>query len=174
YEVRKISKGFKLIYVLLMIILFIGTVWLIKSHALNLSNQPPSSKQDRGDFLPKNSSFGSETNYDITLTMNSEGIFNVTSTSYIKNISDDKWNELVFYFIPNIFTEKNSPTLKQNATVKIDNIIVDGKTMNFSLDKDTLTVPLSEKLYPNKTVVVEISYMFTLPEEALRFTKTTI
>lgn len=67
-----------------MIILFIGTVWLIKSHALNLSNQPPSSKQDRGDFLPKNSSFGSETNYDITLTMNSEGIFNVTSTSYIK------------------------------------------------------------------------------------------
>lgn len=103
--------------------------------------------------------------------MDSEGLFNIKSTSYITNISDSEWNEIIFYFIPNIFTKENTPNLKNASLVNIENISVDGTTVEFDLDKDTLIVPLNEKLYPNKNVEVEVNYNFTLPEGGFRFNR---
>lgn len=127
-------------------------------------------KQDKEGFSPKGLSPGSESEYDINMEMDVEGNFKIHSTTSIKNISTDKWEQLIFYFIPNMFTETNS-YLEKPSTVKVESINLDGKTVKFNLEKDTLTVPLNEKLEPNQNVVVDIKYEFTLPEKGLRFTK---
>ncbi|MFF2288528.1 M1 family metallopeptidase [Peribacillus butanolivorans] len=127
-------------------------------------------KQGKEEFSPKGLSPGSESEYDINMEMDVEGNFKIHSTTSIKNISTDKWEQLIFYFIPNMFTETNS-YLEKPSTVKVESIILDGKTVKFNLEKDTLTVPLNEKLEPNQNVVVDIKYEFTLPEKGLRFTK---
>ncbi|MGE1103828.1 M1 family metallopeptidase [Peribacillus simplex] len=127
-------------------------------------------KQGKGEFSPKGLSPGSESEYDINMEMDVEGNFKIHSTTSIKNISTDKWEKLVFYFIPNMFTENNS-YLEKPSTVKVESINLDGKTVKFNLEKDTLTVPLNEKLEPNQNVVLDIKYEFTLPEKGLRFTK---
>lgn len=127
-------------------------------------------KQGKGEFSPKGLSPGSESEYDINMEMDVEGNFKIHSTTSVKNISTDKWEQLVFYFIPNMFTENNS-YLEKPSTVKVESINLDGKTVKFNLEKDTLTVPLNEKLEPNQNVVLDIKYEFTLPEKGLRFTK---
>ncbi|MGE7767329.1 M1 family metallopeptidase [Peribacillus sp. NPDC096540] len=127
-------------------------------------------KQGKEEFSPKGLSPGSESEYDINMEMDVEGNFKIHSTTSIKNISTDKWEQLIFYFIPNMFTETNS-YLEKPSTVKVESINLDGKTVKFNLEKDTLTVPLNEKLEPNQNVVVDIKYEFTLPEKGLRFTK---
>lgn len=33
----------------------------------------------------------------------------------ITNVSDEKWGKLVMYFIPNIFTKENSPSLDKQV-----------------------------------------------------------
>ncbi|MFS0669541.1 M1 family metallopeptidase [Peribacillus frigoritolerans] len=127
-------------------------------------------KQDKEEFSPKGLSPGSESEYDIKMEMDVEGNFKTHSTTSIKNISTDKWEQLIFYFIPNMFTETNS-YLEKPSTVKVVSINLDGKTVKFNLEKDTLTVPLNEKLEPNQNVVVDIKYEFTLPEKGYRFTQ---
>ncbi|KGR77947.1 M1 family metallopeptidase [Ureibacillus sinduriensis] len=165
----KIQKKL-IIYGGLIIILLIGAV-LIKNNTPAIPEKPTSPNQVSNSFKPKNSSFGTNTKYEIQLTMDLEGRFNVKSTSSITNISNDEWNEIVFYFIPKIFTKENSPYLQKPSTVNVDNISINGESRKFTLDKDTLTVPLDEKLYPNKEIEVEVSYDFTLPEEGFRFTE---
>lgn len=127
-------------------------------------------KQDKEGFSPKGLSPGSESEYDINMEMDVEGNFKIHSTTSIKNISTDEWEQLIFYFIPNMFTETNS-SLEKPSTVKVESVNLNGKAVKFNLEEDTLTVPLNEKLEPNQNVVVDIKYEFTLPEKGLRFTK---
>ncbi|MDM5292994.1 M1 family metallopeptidase [Peribacillus simplex] len=127
-------------------------------------------KQGNEEFSPKGLSPGSESEYDINMEMGVEGNFKIHSTTSIKNISTDKWEQLMFYFIPNMFTETNS-YLEKPSTVKVESINLNGKTVKFNLEKDTLTVPLNEKLEPNQNVVVDIKYEFNLPEKGYRFTQ---
>lgn len=132
-------------------------------------------KNHRQEFLSKPVPAGSDSQYDIDLKMTEDGIFHLNATVSIKNISQDSWSDLVFYFIPNIFTEETSlelqKPLKATAMVKVHNINLDGKKVDYHLDKDTLSIPLSKNLEPDSNVKVEFNYEFTLPEGGLRFTK---
>ncbi|WP_397538988.1 M1 family metallopeptidase [Rummeliibacillus pycnus] len=122
------------------------------------------------EFIPKSKAAGSEAKYKISLEMDKKGKFRINSTTLIKNISTDDWKELVFYFIPNIFTKSNSPQLATPSYVSIKSIKVDGKKAKFSLDKDTLKIKLSNELQPNHEVIINVQYDFTLPKRGLRFT----
>ncbi len=125
---------------------------------------------DIAEFVPKSLSAGSEAKYKISLEMGEKGKFKVSSTSFIRNISTDQWKELVFYFIPNIFTKMNSPLLATPSYVNITGIEVNGKKAAYSLKKDTLKIKLREELQPNHEVMVNVQYDFTLPKRGLRFT----
>ena len=133
--------------------------------------KPTSSTPYKEVFLPKTIEAGSKAKYVIDLAMDEQGNFNIHSKSYIQNNSTDPWGELVFYFLPNIFTETHSPQLKKPAFTNIDSIQVNEETVDFSLDKDSLKIILNKEQLPSETFVVDIKYKFTLPEKGFRFTK---
>ncbi|MFY3790686.1 M1 family metallopeptidase [Ureibacillus sp. MALMAid1270] len=116
-------------------------------------------------FSPKGIPAGSNTTYNINLKMNSSEIFEVEANIDIVNDSKDTWNELVFYLIPNIFSEKAPQALT------IQEIKMDGEKVKYTLNEDTLKIQLKSGLVSNGETSVEILYDFTIPEKGLRFTK---
>ena len=132
-------------------------------------NDPP--ENETSAFEPVGVHPGSESNYDISLQLNEQELFTVDASITVKNMSPDVWEELSFYLIPNMFTEINSPELEKPSTVLIETITLNNENAVFSLEKDHLSVELNQNLEPNATVVVDVKYQFTLPEQGLRFTK---
>lgn len=137
--------------------------------------EPSVEKHIMKDFKTQTLSSGNKAQYDIHLKMNSDGEFQLDTTVKTTNISEDPWKELVFYFIPNIFTKDTSEHsdifLEEPATVEINSITVEDRPVEFSLDKDTLTIPLGDSIQTDDRVKVDFSYHFTLPVGGLRFTK---
>lgn len=122
-------------------------------------------------FVPKSVPSGNKSEYAINLALKSGGRFHVDSTVRVTNTSSDTWNKLIFYFIPNMFTKENSPNLVNPATNHFNKVTVNGKSSNYSLVKDALSIPLNKKLKPNQEIQVDFSYDFTLPKKGLRFTE---
>lgn len=128
-------------------------------------------KVNTEEFIPEAISPGNFSEYDMALKMDNDGKFQLESTVVVKNLSTDDWEQLIFYFIPNMFTKAVSPELEHPSTIAFHNITIDGKTAAYTLEKDTLNIQLQEKLKPHQEMKVYFSYEFTLPEEGLRFTK---
>lgn len=123
------------------------------------------------EFEPEGVPSGTKSSYDITLKMNDKENFSVDVSIKIKNISEDAWEEIPFYFIPNMFTAQNSPLLETPSTIEINKVSLNNKEVPYALIKDKLTIPLKHKVNPEESVNVSFNYHFTLPEEGLRFTK---
>ncbi|RDY69132.1 M1 family peptidase [Halobacillus trueperi] len=122
-------------------------------------------------FKPVGIPSGTDSSYDIKLKMDDEENFTVDAIIEIKNTSEDAWEEIPFYFIPNMFTAQNSPSLDKPSEVEVNMVALNGKEVPYSLKKDKLTIPLKQKINPNDSINVRFTYNFTLPEEGLRFTK---
>lgn len=173
-----VKKGEKIISkrLLLPIISFIFLFTLI----FVFSKQPPRitsdekveiEKQVKKSFSPQTVSPGNTSEYDINLKMDTSGKFQLKTSVEIKNTSEDPWEQLVFYFIPNMYTKNVAPNLEHPSTVDFYDISINGEKVIFTLDKDTLNIPLTNKLAPNQEIRVDFSYDLTLPEEGFRFTK---
>jgi hypothetical protein len=122
-------------------------------------------------FNAKEVPSGSKSTYHLSLEMDEDETFYVEAEIDITNVSEENWNEIVLYFIPNMFTKENAPTLENPASVNIHSLFIDGKASDYSLDKDTLSIPLSTQLPPGENIKLRMVYNFTLPLEGLRFTK---
>lgn len=114
---------------------------------------------------------GSKSIYHLSLEMDEDETFYVEAEIDITNVSEENWNEIVLYFIPNMFTKESAPTLANPASVNIHSLFIDEKASVYSLDKDTLSLPLSTQLPPGENIKLRMVYDFTLPSEGLRFTK---
>lgn len=122
-------------------------------------------------FKPVGIQPGTESSYDIILKMDDNEKFTVDASIEIKNTSEDVWEDIPFYFIPNMFTAQNSPSLEKPAAIEIEKVSLNNNEVTYTLKKGKLKVPLDEKVNPNESVNVSFLYHFTLPEEGLRFTK---
>jgi hypothetical protein len=122
-------------------------------------------------FITKEVPPGSKSTYQLSLEMDEDESFHVEAEIDITNVSKENWDEIILYFIPNMFTKESASTLKNPATVKIHSLFIDGKASDYSLEKDTLLLPLTTQLPPGKNIKLRMVYDFTLPSEGLRFTK---
>ncbi|WP_286231253.1 ABC transporter permease subunit [Neobacillus mesonae] len=110
--------------------------------------------------------------YYLNLKMGHEGKFTTNAKITVTNESDNKWEDLVFYFIPNAFTKGHSiKSVKGFSVVDIKEIKVNGEKADFSLNHDTLRILLNKKMESREQAKVEIIYQFTVPEEGSRFSK---
>lgn len=170
YQIRKWI--ILLISVVILILLFIVARQLLLDK--KSEEKPISVNSTKKHFSPQTISSGSDSQYNIQLIMEGDGKFRVESTVKIKNTSDDPWRDLVFYFIPNIFTknslEKLSKPFDVPGTVRFNNVAVEGISVNYLLDKDNLTLPLESLVGSGEEVNVDFSYEFSFPKGGLRFT----
>jgi len=170
---KVIKQCFAFISLILSFLIFL-TACELKKENENSDSQKYAKNTDI-TFSSKGVPAGNDSNYEINLNMAPDGEFHVESTVVIKNTSKDEWEELVFYFIPNIFTENTARELsypiESPAKVKFHKVENEGEQMNFTLVKDTLTIQLNHKIEPDNGVTIDFSYDFTLPDKGLRFTE---
>ena len=122
-------------------------------------------------FNPQEVPAGSQSNYNMKLSMDTNGLFSADISIDILNVSNEKWDELKLYFIPNMFTSENSPQLNTPSEVRIESVQIDNKDSSYSLEKDTINIPLRTSVSPNESVTFQMKYNFTLPIEGYRFEK---
>jgi aminopeptidase N len=153
------------------ILIFSSLVCVIAFYLVSERDVITSTNNKEQPFVAKEISPGSKSIYHLSLKMGEDEAFKVEAGIDITNVSDDNWGKLVMYFIPNMFTKENAPELENPASVHIQSLHVNGRTSDYSLEKDTLTLPLSSELSPGENIKVKVVYEFTLPKEGLRFTK---
>lgn len=123
-------------------------------------------------FTPQTVPNGSHAVYDLSFTMGKEGRFTAKAAIQIENRSQDVWDKLVFYFIPNTFTKQNKPDLMKNVSdVRINHIKLDQQNVLYQLSNDTLIIPLINKMKPGEKAQVTISYQFDVPKNGIRFSQ---
>jgi len=122
-------------------------------------------------FNPQEVPAGSQSNYNMKLSMDSNGLFSADISIDILNVSNEKWDELKLYFIPNMFTSENSPQLNTPSEVRIESVQIDNKDSSYPLEKDTIYIPLRTSVSPSESVTFQMEYHFTLPIEGYRFEK---
>ena len=74
----------------------------------NDNNNLPNEEQigDLTNFTPNYVKNESKGTYEIDLNMDNNGLFNIDTKIEVENLSQDTWEEIQFYFIPNAFTEE--------------------------------------------------------------------
>lgn len=127
-------------------------------------------------YISKDNDIGVENDnqakYDLSIKMNKDGEFHSNTKISVTNRSDKKWNELVFYFIPNSFTKGHSfKSIKNFSKVDIEKISIDGTKAKYTLENDTLRVKLASLMGKWDRVNVSISYRLTLPDNGSRLSK---
>lgn len=122
-------------------------------------------------FNPNEVPAGSQSNYDMKLSMESNGLFSADVSIELLNVSTEKWDELKLYFIPNMFTAEYSPYLKSPSKVEIESVKIENQDASYLLEKDTLNIPLKTLVSPNESVNFQMKYHFTLPTDGFRFEK---
>lgn len=130
--------------------------------------EPVSIDDFESETIPSNT----EVTYDLDVEMEEEGNFQLDTRATIENTSDDAWKELVFYVIPNAFTEENKPDEVGGANeLDMQSVQVDGENVPYSLENDTLALELEEPLEKGEKLEADIAYTFSLPEDGFRFTQ---
>jgi hypothetical protein len=122
-------------------------------------------------FNPHELPAGSQSNYNMKLSMDTNGLFSADISIDILNVSNEKWDELKLYFIPNMFTSENSPQLNTPSEIGIESVKIDNQDASYSLEKDTINIPLTTLVSPNESVKFQMKYHFTLPIDGFRFEK---
>jgi ABC-type dipeptide/oligopeptide/nickel transport system permease subunit len=151
---------------LIFILIFIG----VGSYFYSIISADNGAKTTSKAKAVKNNNSAS---YELLVKMNQDGEFNTTAKINIKNLSDKPWSELVFYFIPNAFSKGHSiETVEGYAEIDIEEIRVNGKKVNYSLENDTLKIHLDKLMSKRDKAKVEVTYFFTLPENGSGFLKT--
>jgi ABC-type dipeptide/oligopeptide/nickel transport system permease subunit len=127
-------------------------------------------------FITKDSDIGvkngSKANYEIKLKMDENNEFQTSANIRVTNKSTDKWDELIFYFIPNAVIESLANKTEIGISpITIKEIKVNGEKVSYTLEHDTLKIKLKNIMENRSIVDVKISYQFTIPENGSRFTR---
>ncbi|PEJ59961.1 hypothetical protein CN692_04050 [Bacillus sp. AFS002410] len=165
-EEKVMIKKTSLIFLILVI-----TLNLASCQMENRGNTRQVGKVIKKNFNPIGKLTGIKTDYKLSLKMKKDEKFEVQAYITVTNITKDKLNNIKLYFIPNMFTKENSPTLQHPSKIHIKSIRVNDIQTQYNLNQDTLTIPSKVNLENNQTVSLSISYSFTLPDQGFRFTK---
>ncbi|TJY42663.1 FtsX-like permease family protein [Cohnella pontilimi] len=166
---------------ILMIISAISTIQIFATQqSSNLSRQKPPVQPETlptkigtpAGFVPRGVPTGNKSVYDLQLSLAENGKFSIDGTITVENNSSEVWEKIVFYMIPNIFTDNNNTkTYRDSASLLMHEVKLNGENVQYSLTGDTLTLHLAQKLSPAGKVVVKVSYDFVVPDNGIRFTK---
>ncbi|WP_442593753.1 M1 family metallopeptidase [Neobacillus sp. D3-1R] len=124
------------------------------------------------NFKPEFTNTENKAVYDLTIKLSGDDTFYVTSNIEVRNLSKNSWEDIIFYLIPNAFTEKWKPKsdyYTDTSEVEVEKVAINGEKADFKLANDTLQILLKKPLSPNQMAHASIQYKFKLPENGNRF-----
>ena len=123
----------------------------------------------KGDFEMDTIPANTDAVYDMDIEMDDDGTFHLDTHITVQNLSDDVWEHVVFYVIPNAFTEENKPDdVEGFSEFEMTGIQVGEEDVPYLLDGDTLVLELKSPLDSGESAEVNISYTITVPEGGFR------
>ncbi|MFB4159525.1 M1 family metallopeptidase [Geomicrobium sp. JSM 1781026] len=128
-------------------------------------------QHNMSDFTPSGVEAGSNSYYNLNLSMDESDTFSADVEIEITNTSSNRWENLRLYFIPNVFTEPYYEGQGNAATIDIKGTYINGSPSEFQLQYDELSIPLTKPLHPSETINFKMAYDFLLPDEGYRFTR---
>ncbi|RLQ89889.1 M1 family metallopeptidase [Planomicrobium sp. Y74] len=112
---------------------------------------------------------GTNANYDLNLEMDEEGLFTVSSVIEVTNDSDDAWEEVGFYLVPNAMNAVETHSYRDlQAEIELFDVLVDGEPADFTLDNNELMLQLPAELETGGAVEVTVDYSLKVPEDGMR------
>lgn len=128
--------------------------------------------EDMANFKPDPILNENKATYDLKLTLDEADRFTVNAEIKVENHSNDTWNEMIFYLIPNAFIEENKPKHMEGVgKLTVEGVSVDGVNASYLLKHDTLYLPVEEGFAPGTHRVVSVNYSFVVPKPGIRFSK---
>ncbi|QFF98998.1 hypothetical protein PB01_09225 [Psychrobacillus glaciei] len=115
---------------------------------------------------------GANGEYLIDVKLDKKNIFHISAEIDVTNESQDTWNDIGFYFIPNAFTGEYKPKILQDAAdVSITSVTVSGEEIQYDLSNNKLLLKLDNELLPGAKKRVKIVYSMKIPENGNRLSR---
>ncbi|WP_341201368.1 FtsX-like permease family protein [Planomicrobium okeanokoites] len=115
---------------------------------------------------------GASAAYNIDLALDAQDVFGISAEIEVTNESQDAWQDIGFYFIPNALTDANKPEfMEDGAETAISSITADGESIPFELVDNRLLLKLDAELKPDEMKTVKIDYTLKLPENGNRLSQ---
>ncbi|TWT08912.1 M1 family metallopeptidase [Planomicrobium sp. CPCC 101079] len=110
--------------------------------------------------------------YGLKVVLDEEGQFQITAEIDIVNHSEDVWETIGFYFIPNANDEEVLPELIQDpADSNISSITNEAGALQYELTNNKLLVQLDEEMQPGEKQLLKIVYTMSLSEDGIRLSR---
>ncbi|TFB22128.1 M1 family peptidase [Filobacillus milosensis] len=124
-------------------------------------------------FTAQTPEAGNYATYDIELNVNEEGWIDVVATIQVENQSKDEWDQVAFYFIPQAFLEEHKPSYSEDSG-QLENFQVthNNQKLNHKFEKGYFTVDLEEKMTPESSKTLTISYRYLPALNGIRLKRT--
>lgn len=115
---------------------------------------------------------GASADYDIEFELDSEDVFHVATKIRVTNDSDEAFEDIGFYFVPNALNpEETADFYQDSAESEIEAVSGWGVDMPYSLKNNELLVELHSPLQPGESETIDISYSLKLPKGSLRLSQ---
>ena len=115
---------------------------------------------------------GASADYDIEFELDSEDVFHVATKIRVTNDSDEAFEDIGFYFVPNALNpEETADFYQDSAESEIEAVSGWGVEMPYSLKNNELLVELHSPLQSGESETIDISYSLKLPKGALRLSQ---
>lgn len=112
---------------------------------------------------------GVNANYDLNLEMDEDGLFTVSSVIEVTNDSEDAWEEIGFYLVPNAMNAVETHSYRdRQAEVELFDVLIGGESADFTLENNELMIQLPTELEVGGGVEVTVDYSLKVPEEGMR------
>ena len=122
------------------------------------------------DFKPQGVQPGTYGKYDLSINMSEDLTSQIDAKIEIENRSQDDWDEIKLYFIPeSLINGEYGTQFGRDGSVEINSVQVRNQKAEFtSSDNGILTIPLDNKVASGEKAVVNISYSLRPSPEGIR------
>jgi hypothetical protein len=115
---------------------------------------------------------GASAVYKLDLQLDEQNWFHISAEIDVLNKSEEAFEELGFYLVPNAINPKEIPELEQPAAdIAIESVKWKNGELPYSLNNNELLVQLESALEPGATEKITIDYTLKLPENGMRLSQ---
>jgi len=122
---------------------------------------------------PKGSTdMGASAAYKLDLQLDEQNRFQISANIDVLNESEETFENLGFYMIPNAINPEDIPELDQAAAeITIGSVKRENEELPYSLENNELLVELKSGLEPGASEKITIDYILKLPENGMRLSQ---